>query len=197
MAHPQDFTQLLEQNLLPLNRFVLGMVGNPFDAEDIVQETAVKAFVHFPEFRAESKFKTWLLSIAVNEVRSRRRRDFRSRLQFFDFEQLEKLSHSTFDDSPLRQLQEKEAGSMLEKALVSLHPSYEEMIRLRLTDGLNIHDTARRLDISLPAAKARYHRAVHRLSRTLTRKTRRPIRPVTARRTEQAVSEPSRRKQAA
>lgn len=182
MAHPQDFTQLLEQNLVPLNRFVLGMVGNPFDAEDIVQETAVKAFVHFPEFRAEAKFKTWLLSIAVNEVRSRRRRDFRSRLQFFDFEQLEKLARGTSDDSPLHQLQEKEANRILENALVSLHPSYKEMIRLRVTDGLNIHDTARRLAISLPAAKARYHRAVHRLSRTLARKTRRPIRPVSARR---------------
>jgi len=53
--------------------------SNQFDAEDIVQETVVKAFIHFADFRAESKFKTWLMSIAVNEVRTRRRSEFRSR----------------------------------------------------------------------------------------------------------------------
>lgn len=198
MTQREDFTQLLEQNLVPLNRFVLGMVGNPFDAEDIVQETAVKAFVHFPEFRAQSKFKTWLMSIAVNEVRSRRRRDFRSRLQFFDFDQLEGLARTQSQDSPFRQLQEREANGILENALVCLHPSYKEMIRLRVTDGLDIADTARHLAISLPAAKARYHRAVHRLSRTLVRKTRRPLQAVSARRAaEGAGSQGSGRRQAA
>ncbi|HEX5227246.1 MAG TPA: sigma-70 family RNA polymerase sigma factor [Bryobacteraceae bacterium] len=197
MRQSEDFTQLLEQNLVPLNRFVMGMVGNSFDAEDIVQETAVKAFVHFGEFRAESKFKTWLMSIALNEVRSRRRRDFRSRLRFFDFDELEQFARGSSGDSPFRQLQEKEASGMLENALTCLHPSYKEMIQLRVTDGLDIADTARRLDISLPAAKARYHRAVHRLSRTLARKTRKPIQPISGRRrTEPAASEPSRELQA-
>jgi RNA polymerase sigma-70 factor, ECF subfamily len=178
MPDPKEFTQLLEPNLVPLNRFVLGMVGNQFDAEDIVQETVVKAFIHFADFRAESKFKTWLMSIAVNEVRGRRRRDFRSRISYFDFDRLEGLASTsaTSTDSPFRQYQENETRRIVEKAMVSLHPSYEEMIRLRAVDGLNIVDTARRLKISLPAAKARYHRAVHRLSHTLARQTRKPIR---------------------
>jgi RNA polymerase sigma-70 factor (ECF subfamily) len=177
-ANSQDFNQLIQPHLLPLNRFVLGMVGNQFDAEDIVQETVVKAFVHFADFRAESKFKTWLMSIAINEVRSRRRREFRSRLSYFDFDQLERLSSAASNDSPLRQSQENETRRMVQKAMVSLHPSYHEVIRLRAIDGLNIDDTARRLSISVPAAKARYHRAVHRLSNTLARQTRRPLRPV-------------------
>jgi DNA-directed RNA polymerase specialized sigma24 family protein len=50
------------------------------------------------------------------------------------------------------------------------------MIHLRAIDGLNITDTARRLSISVAAAKARYYRAVHRLSHTLVRQTRRPLR---------------------
>ncbi len=69
-AESTGIHELLQPNLLTLNRFVLRMVGNHFDAEDIVQETVIKAFVHFADFRAESKFKTWLMSIAVNEVRS-------------------------------------------------------------------------------------------------------------------------------
>jgi RNA polymerase sigma-70 factor, ECF subfamily len=181
MPNSQDFTQMLQPHLVPLNRFVFGMVGNTFDADDIVQETVVKAFIHFSDFRGDSKFKTWLMSIAINEVRSRRRSDFRSRLQFFDFDQLERLARGVSMDSPLRQLQENEKNGLVEKAMVSLHPSYKEMIRLRVIDGLNIADTAQRLSISLPAAKARYHRAVHRLSRSLARQTRKPIRRPSAR----------------
>jgi len=182
MPNQQEFTELLQPNLLPLNRFVFGMVGNQFDAEDIVQETVVKAFIHFADFRAESKFKTWLMSIAVNEVRTRRRSEFRSRMSYFDFDQLERLTSATSNDSPFRQYQEQETTRRIQKAMVSLHPAYKEMIRLRAIDGLNIGETARRLSISVPAAKARYYRAVHRLSHTLVRQTRKPIRRATARR---------------
>src|ERR1700733_1588592 len=123
-ANSQDFNQLIQPHLLPLNRFVLGMVGNQFDAEDIVQETVVKAFVHFADFRAESKFKTWLMSIAINEVRSRRRREFRSRMTYFDFDQLERLASTTSNDSPYRQYQENETTRLVRNAMVSLHPHY-------------------------------------------------------------------------
>lgn len=176
MPNQQDFHQLIEPHLLPLNRFVLGMVGNRFDAEDIVQETVIKAFVHFADFRAEAKFKTWLMSIAVNEARSRRRREFRSRLSYFDFDQLEKLASGGSSESPFRQAQENETTRLVEKAMMTLHPSYKEVIRLRAIDGLDIADAARRLSISVPAAKARYHRAVHRLSNTFARQTRKTIR---------------------
>jgi RNA polymerase sigma-70 factor, ECF subfamily len=175
MPSQHEFTQMLQPNLLPLNRFVFGMVGNQFDAEDIVQETVVKAFVHFADFRAESKFKTWLMSIAVNEVRTRRRSESRSRTSYFDFDQLERLASAASNDSPLRRYQEDESSRLLRNAMVALHPTYKEMIRLRAIDGLNIADTARHLSISVAAAKARYYRAVQRLSRVLARQTRRKL----------------------
>src|SRR5271170_2209301 len=92
LPNQQEFTELLQPNLIPLNRFVCGMVGNRSEAEDIVQETVVKAFIHFANFRGEAKFKTWLLSIALNEVSAKRRKDYRSRLSYFDFDQLERLA---------------------------------------------------------------------------------------------------------
>jgi RNA polymerase sigma-70 factor (ECF subfamily) len=176
MPNQQEFTELLQPNLLPLNRFVFGMIGNHFDADDVVQETIAKAFIHFADFRAESKFKTWLMSIAINEVRTRRRSEFRSRLSYLDLDQLEGLASATSNDSPLRQCQENEANRLVRKAMVSLDPSYKEMIRLRAIDGLNFADTARKLCISVAAAKARYYRAVERLSHNVVRQTRRPFR---------------------
>jgi RNA polymerase sigma-70 factor (ECF subfamily) len=179
LPNHQEFTELLQPNLLPLNRFVCGMVGNQFEAEDIVQDTVVKAFIHFADFRGESKFKTWLLSIALNEVGTKRRREYRSRVSYFDFDQLERLaaatSAATSDDTPFLQYQENETTQRVHNAIVSLHPTYKEMIHLRAIDGLNFADTARKLSISVPAAKARYYRAVDRLSHTLRRQTRRPF----------------------
>jgi RNA polymerase sigma-70 factor, ECF subfamily len=175
MPNQQEFTELLQPNLLTLNRFVLRMVGNHYDAEDIVQETVIKAFVHFADFRAEAKFRTWLMSIAVNEVRTRRRKDFRARTSYMDVDQLERLPNASSNDSPFRQYQQAEANQALQNAIVSLHPTYQEMIRLRAIDNLNIIDTARHLSISVAAAKARYHRAVHRLSHNLVRQTRKPL----------------------
>jgi RNA polymerase sigma-70 factor, ECF subfamily len=172
----QKFTELLQPSLSPLNRFVLSRVGNPFDAEDIVQETVIKAFVHFADFRADSTFRTWLMSIALNEVRARRRKDFGSRLSYFEVDQLERLASPNTSDSPFLQYQDKEAIRVVQKAIVSLHPAAQEMIRLRAIDGLNLADTARRLSISVNAAKTRYYRAVQGLSRKLVRQRRRPLR---------------------
>lgn len=175
MPNQQEFADLLQTNLLALNRFVLGMVGNHFDAADIVQETAAKAFIHFADFRAQSKFKTWLMSIALNEVRGRRRREARSRLSYFELEQLEQLAATGTGDSPYRRYQEKEVSRILDDALSSLHPSNQDVLRLRAFAERDIVDTARQLAISVPAAKARYFRAMRRLSRELVRRTRRPL----------------------
>lgn len=178
MPHTPDFNQLLEPNLIPLNRFVYGMVGNQFDAEDIVQETVVKAFVHFGDFRGESKFKSWLMSIAVNEVRAKYRREFRSRVSYFDIARLEFLPKAVASDSPHHLYQQRETDRSLQRAMISLHPAYREIVQLRIIDGLNMADAAQRLSISLPAAKARYHRAIRRLTRIVARQTCRPIQAI-------------------
>lgn len=174
MRDQQEFTELLQTNLPALHRFVMGMVGNHFDAGDIVQETALKAFIHFTEFRAEAKFRTWLTSIALNEVRGRRRREYTSRLSYFELHQLEQMASAGSADSPHRRYQEKEDNQILEDALATLHPSERDVIRLRAFDGCHIADAARRLSISVPATKSRYHRAVRHLSVALTRRTRKP-----------------------
>jgi DNA-directed RNA polymerase specialized sigma24 family protein len=59
--------------------------------------------------------------------------------------------------------------------MTTLRPAHKELVRLRAIEGLDIADTAQRLSISVSAAKARYHRALHRLSTTLVRQTRKPL----------------------
>src|SRR5215475_15558476 len=54
------------------------VLQNEADAEDTAQEAFLKAFAHLSSFRRESKFSTWLIQIAVNEARMKRRKDRKS-----------------------------------------------------------------------------------------------------------------------
>src|SRR5260370_36356504 len=71
-------TQLYHELIRPHERSVymmaLSYMKNEADAEDVAQEAFLKAFHHLATFRAEAKFSTWLLGIALNEARSRLRR---------------------------------------------------------------------------------------------------------------------------
>src|SRR5277367_2835387 len=51
------------------------ILRNPADAEDAAQEAILKAFAHMHQFRSEARFSTWLIQIAINEARMRRRRE--------------------------------------------------------------------------------------------------------------------------
>jgi RNA polymerase sigma-70 factor (ECF subfamily) len=68
-------TQLYHQLIRPYERSVymmaLSYMKNEADAEDVAQEAFLKAFHHLATFRAEAKFSTWLIGIALNEARSR------------------------------------------------------------------------------------------------------------------------------
>jgi RNA polymerase sigma-70 factor (ECF subfamily) len=72
-------TQLYHQLIRPYERSVymmaLSYMKNEADAEDVAQEAFLKAFHHLATFRAEAKFSTWLIGIALNEARSRLRRE--------------------------------------------------------------------------------------------------------------------------
>src|ERR1700756_1635798 len=72
-------TQLYHQLIRPYERAVymmaLSYMKNEADAEDVAQEAFLKAFHHLTTFRAEAKFSTWLIGIALNEARSRLRRE--------------------------------------------------------------------------------------------------------------------------
>jgi RNA polymerase sigma-70 factor (ECF subfamily) len=62
----------------------LSMLKEPADAEDVAQEAFLKAFCGLSTFRAESKFSTWLISITINEARSRLRKQKASRTESLD-----------------------------------------------------------------------------------------------------------------
>jgi len=143
----------------------LAMLGNQPEAEDAAQEALLKAFRGLKSFRGESKFSTWLLSIAMNEARSRLRNSKRAPLESLD-EQAD-LHQGDFTPAvltdwreiPSETLERAELRATLQSAVEGLPPIYREVFTLRDLDELNVEDTARILGVSANVVKVRLHRA--------------------------------------
>src|SRR2546427_371116 len=71
----EKFYELIKPYERRVYTAALAILRNAADAEEIAQEAFLKAFTHLRQFRAEARFSTWLIQIAVNEARMRRRKD--------------------------------------------------------------------------------------------------------------------------
>lgn len=72
--HVEEFTNVITRCLPAFYRIVLRRLGNISDAEDAVQDALVSAYRHLDQFKGESKFSTWLISIVINSANSKLRR---------------------------------------------------------------------------------------------------------------------------
>ena len=170
-------TQLYHELIRPYERSVymmaLSYMKNEADAEDVAQEAFLKAFHHLASFRAEAKFSTWLIGIALNEARSRLRRQAIICMESLDDppDDGEVVSPALLRDwheIPSEALQRKELRQMLQNAITNLPDKYREVFVLRDVEELNVFETAAALSITVGNVKVRLHRARMMLQRQLT-----------------------------
>ena len=141
------------------------ILQNQQDAEDAAQETVLKALKNLHSFRAESKFSTWLISIAVNEARARLRHDRVLKFESVDQSQTEEDGSFTpavitdWREVPLQALERKELREQLQKAIASLPEIYREVLLLRDVEEFDIAETAAALGVSTGVVKTRLLRA--------------------------------------
>ena len=144
----------------------MAILRNETDAEDVAQEAMLKALSNIRQFRAESKFSTWLIQITVNEALMRRRRERTARMEPIDerrnSEDEGEYTPRDFADwreIPSEALERKEVRQKLAEALASLDRKYREVFVLRDMEQLNIQETAEALGISVASVKTRLLRA--------------------------------------
>ena len=142
------------------------VLHNQADAEEVVQETLLKAFTHLDQLRANDKFKAWLLLIAVNEARMRRRKDHRHL-----YDSLEEQAMATEEgefmprqfadwrEIPSDLVERKEIKAAVRSALDTLPEKYREVFVLRDMQHLTVTETAAVLGLTVPAVKTQLHRA--------------------------------------
>ncbi len=163
-------TELFLELFRPYERNVYllaySVLKNEADAEDAAQETALKAFKYLHQLTAIEKFKSWLLQIAMNEARIRRRKDRRHLYESIE-EGMEAEETGEFmprqlsdwREIPSEVLERKEIREQLNKALYDLPDKYREIFLLRDVQLLDEDEAADVLGITKSAAKARLHRA--------------------------------------
>lgn len=169
-------TQLFHELIRPHERSVylmaLSYMKNEADAEDVAQEAFVKAFRNLASFRSESKFSTWLISITLNEARTRLRRKSLVRMDSLDAppDEDQPVSPALLRDwreIPSEAAERGEIRTLLQNAIAGLPDIYREVFLLRDVEEMNINETAEALDISIASVKVRLHRARMMLQKQL------------------------------
>jgi RNA polymerase sigma-70 factor, ECF subfamily len=172
-------SQLYYRLISPYERKVymmsLACVKNETDAEDVAQETFIKAFYNLAGFRGESKFSTWLISIALNEARRRLRRRATIRIMSLDELQGEEIAACPtplhdWRALPPDEVEREEVWKLLRKAVEGLPNIYQQVFLLRDVEEFDINETAQILEISTSLVKVRLHRARLKLQRLLAPK---------------------------
>jgi RNA polymerase sigma-70 factor, ECF subfamily len=172
-------TYLFHELIRPYERSVylmaLSLLHNEADAEDAAQEAFLKAFRNLSSFRGEAKFGTWLISITLNEARSRLRRRGGVHLESLDEARDDRgpVSPALLRDwreIPSEVLERQEVRGFLEAAVAALPPLYREVFLLRDVENLSIAETAEVLKISVASIKVRLHRARLMLQKELAPK---------------------------
>jgi RNA polymerase sigma-70 factor, ECF subfamily len=171
------YHRLIQPYELSVYRMALSLVKNETEAEDVAQEAFLKAFRNLANFRAESKFSTWLISITLNEARRRLRRQSTVRMESLDEppEEGGKVSPALLQDwreIPSEALERKEVRTLLQEAIGHLSPTYREVLVMRDIEELSTEETAGALAISISSVKVRLHRARIMLQKELAPKLR-------------------------
>jgi len=139
------------------------VLQNEADAEDAVQEAVIKAYRGLAAFRGEARFSTWLMSITLNEARSRWRKKSGEKLDFLsDSEEGGDYTPSVLADwryIPSEELERKELRRLLQEAIARLSPEYREILILRDVRGMSIAEAAAAAGINEGLVKVRLFRA--------------------------------------
>jgi len=159
----ETFEALLVPHLPSLRKLVRTRLRAADHADDIVQQALLRAFAHRHQLRAHSKFKSWLSSIAINEVRMFFRRD-RAMTSLDDIRAIEFRDAAP---SPLARFEQREQATRVHAGIAMLSERDRATIRFRDLDGLSLEETAYALNVSLSAAKSSHLRARRRLASAL------------------------------
>jgi RNA polymerase sigma-70 factor, ECF subfamily len=161
----ETFEILVGANLKPVRNFVQMRLRIVDQTDDVLQQTLMQAFLRRHQLRAESKFKSWLFSIAINQIRTLRRSGRRD-------VSLEELPNRQFADrmpSPFSICERTEGEQRLQAGLARLTNRDRTAIRLVDIEGMTQAQAARELAISEVAFKSTHYRARRRLGEALRR----------------------------
>jgi RNA polymerase sigma-70 factor (ECF subfamily) len=169
------YRELIRRYERPVFSLVFRMVRDRAMAEDLAQETFIKVLNNIDRYVPEFKFSSWLFKIANNLAIDHLRRRQLPTISMHgapDATTASRIEATTFEiasdgESALEELEARELGTAIEKAIAALRPEYRSCIMLRHVEGRSYEEIAATLDLPLGTVKTYIHRARHELRKAL------------------------------
>ena len=165
------FRHLVERHSRSVFRLAYRLTGHEQDAEDVVQETFLRAFREIRRFEARSSFATWLYRITVNcshdLLRQRPRAGTRPSLDDPDLRVAAELADQSAAADPMRELTSRRIDERVRAAMAGLSGQERSAFVMRHYEGLSIEEIGGVLNLKASAAKHSIFRAVQKLRRSL------------------------------
>jgi RNA polymerase sigma-70 factor (ECF subfamily) len=169
------YRELIRRYERPLFSLLYRMVRDRELAEDLAQETFVKALNAIESYRPEFKFSSWIFKIANNAAIDHLRRRELDTLSLEGSPQAETpeaieataLQIGDRQESPLDEVEARELGGQIERAIAQLRPEYRSCILLRHVEGRAYEEIAEILNLPLGTVKTYIHRARNELRQAL------------------------------
>jgi RNA polymerase sigma-70 factor (ECF subfamily) len=159
------FRGLVERHSRAVYRLAHRMTGNPQDAEDVVQDTFLKAYRQLGRFESRANFSTWLHRIAVNcsidLIRGRKHQE--TGHDAADLDTLDSADDQRVDPSPERLMLSAEVQERVSRAMEGLTHMERAAFVLRHFEGQSIEEISRALGLKANAAKHSIFRAVRKM----------------------------------
>lgn len=161
----EAFVTLMRQYDRRIYRLALSFLGNPADAEDVLQDVTLKAFAHMGGFRGESRFYSWVARITTNECLMKLRRDrTRQQVSMDEPEEGEEGNALPREIEDWRETPEKayltsELQAIMTEGMEKLDAKSRTVFLLRDVEKFSTDETAEMLNMTVAAVKTRLFRA--------------------------------------
>jgi RNA polymerase sigma-70 factor, ECF subfamily len=166
------FNQIIENYHVRVYRLAYKFTHNRKDAEDVTQDTFLRAYENLIKYPKEVNLKPWLMTICVNLCRNLAKK--KKSFNFADLEKAEDDDRSFVDsvkDKEMgveKKVRKKEEAKWVQKAVVKLKPKYQVVIRLRYIEDLSYQEIAETLGIPMNTVKVHLNRAKKQLKQHLS-----------------------------
>jgi RNA polymerase sigma-70 factor, ECF subfamily len=174
-GNADSFATLINQYDRHIYRLAFNITGNEQDAEDVLQDSFLKAYSNLGQFQGDSRFYTWLVRIAVNEalmkLRKRRGTSWVSLDEPGEADDRSLMPREVEDwaENPERAYAKTELQDILSQAIEKLEPQFRTVFMLRDVEEFATDETAKMLGLSVPAVKSRLLRARLKLRESLNK----------------------------
>ncbi|MBW1821781.1 MAG: sigma-70 family RNA polymerase sigma factor [Deltaproteobacteria bacterium] len=163
----EKFAVLVDKYQGPIYNLVYRLTGSRHDAEDLAQETFLKAYKSLNNFQLKKKFFSWLYAIAINLTRNHLKK--KKPLLVENVEDLKPDNRASDKNNPEINLIKHEQAQALAKSIQKLPIAFREAVILRYYFYLPFEEIARILCISLSGAKMRVYRALEKLETLMSK----------------------------